>query len=175
MRTQRSVCDFGQVQLFLPPLPAIIAYYDDFSDSYAEVVNPDAVDRWPIRFDGRDTTLDFDGFGLHLRSLVKCWCAIVLAELSPITAYKYLEVLKSIPANLTIGLVTCSPQEVRSQWKQLHASGLVYGAFAPLSSILVFLCRFSIGAWGPEWVDLISQLPYPKIDNTRGSGWARSS
>ena len=164
MKTQRSICDLGQVQVRVPPLPAAISYFDDFSDSYAEVVDPNGLDRWPIRFDGRDTTLDFDDLDLHLRSLVKCWCAIVLAELSPVTAYKYLEVLKTIPMNRIIGLVSCSPQDVRSQWKELHASGLVYGAFAPLSSILEFLCRFSIGAWGPEWVDLISQLPYPKID-----------
>jgi hypothetical protein len=33
-----------------------------------------------------------------------------------------------------------------------------------VASLLGFFCRFSIGAWGPEWLDLVSQLPYPKVD-----------
>ena len=35
----------------LPPLPTVVRYYDDFSDSYGEVNDPVNSDLWRIRFD----------------------------------------------------------------------------------------------------------------------------
>jgi len=35
----------------LPPLPTVIRYYDDFSDSYDQVIDPDRSDEWRIHFD----------------------------------------------------------------------------------------------------------------------------
>lgn len=148
----------------LPPLPTVIRYYDDFSDSYDQVTESDQSYRWRIHFDGRSNFLDFINFDPPVRRLVRCWCAFVLSDLSPITAYKYLEGLRRVPLDRMIGLITSSPQNVRSQWKELHGSNLPYGTFAPLASLLAFLCRFSIGAWEPQWLDLISQLPYPRVD-----------
>ncbi len=164
MRTQPKQEALRGLLADLPPLPAVVRYYDDFSDSYGQVANPDNSDRWAIRFDGDDRTLNFSDFETQIRGIVKSWCAFVLADLSPITAYKYLSALKAVPIDRIIGLVICHPQNVRQQWKELHACGLCYGAFAPVASLLAFLCRFAIGAWGPEWLDLVSQLPLPKVD-----------
>lgn len=36
----------------LPPLPAAIRYYDDFSDSYAQVTEPDQSYLWSIHSTG---------------------------------------------------------------------------------------------------------------------------
>lgn len=147
-----------------PSMPAVVRYYDDFSDSYGQVANPGNSDRWTIRFDGADRTLDFSDFEMEIRGIVKCWCAFVLADLSPTTAYKYLSALKAVPVERIMGLLVCHPRDVRDQWKELHTCSLSYGAFAPVASVLAFLCRFDIGAWGPEWLDLVSQLPLPKVD-----------
>ena len=164
MKTQPKPEVLQGVLANLPPLPAVIRYYDDFSDSYDQVTEPDQSYRWRIHFDGRSRILDFIDFDPPVRKVVRCWCAFVLADLSPVTAYKYLDGLRTVPIERTMGLVTCSPQDIRSHWKELHGCNLLYGAFAPLSSFLAFLCRFSIGAWRPQWLDLVSQLPYPKID-----------
>ncbi len=148
----------------LPRLPAVIRYYDDFADAYVELRDPERFDQWIITFDGHSATLDFADFDTRIRGFVKAWCALVLGNLSPTTAYKYLAGLRSVPIDRTIGLMTCSATNVRSQWKLLHASDLAYPAFVSLSSLLAFLCRVSVANWGAEWLDLISQLPLPKKD-----------
>ncbi len=148
----------------LPPLPAVVRYYDNFTDSYGEVANPSNSDQWNLDFDGEDRTLEFSVFDERVRRILKCWCAFVLGDLSPVTAYKYLSALKFVPIDKIMGLLACSPQNARKQWLQVHACKLHYGVFAPLGNLLCFCCRFSIGAWGPEWLDLVSQLPYPKVD-----------
>lgn len=147
----------------LPPLPAVVRYYDDFSDSYHELANL-ASYSWKVHFDGSTRTFDFNDVNSSLRDAVMCWCAFILADLSPVTAFKYLDQFKSIPSDLIVSVATCEPQNLRSIWNQLHAREVAYDAFGPTSNFLAFLCRFSIGRWNPTWLDLISQLPYPKRD-----------
>jgi len=148
----------------LPPLPAIVRYYDDFSDSYAEVIAPDNSDQWILSFDGRRTTLDFLSLDVEIRRIAKCWCAALLSRLSPVTAEFYFFRLAAIPIDRIVDLLTCKPQEVRAVWRLCHSSNLSPSAFVSLKSFVVFLCESRIGAWGPEWLDLVSQLPLPKID-----------
>ncbi len=47
-----------------PPVPAVVLYYDDFSDSYGQVTHASASDHWTISFDGRNATLDFGRFDI---------------------------------------------------------------------------------------------------------------
>lgn len=148
----------------LPPLPAVIRYYDNFSDSYAQVAAPDQSDQWNIRFDGRNVTLDFEKFDVRIRSVVKSWCATSLSSLSPVTAEYYFSRLAAVPIDRILGFLACKPQDVKSVWKRCHSGDLSYAALVSLKNLIDFLCEFRIGAWGPEWRDLISQLPLPKID-----------
>lgn len=147
----------------LPPLPAVVRYYDDFSDSHHEIKNLKSR-TWEVHFDGHTRTLDFEQVDSVLRDAVMRWCAFMLADLSPVTAYKYLGEIKSIQTDLIMRVATCSPHNLRSEWNKLHAREIEYGAFGPISHFLAFLCRFSIGNWDSTWLDLISQLPYPKKD-----------
>ena len=147
----------------LPPLPAVVRYYDDFSDSYHEVKNLKS-GFWDVHFNGGTSTLDFEQVDGALRDAAMCWCAFILADLSPVTAYKYLSEIKSIPSDLIVSVSTCSPHNLRSEWNKLYAREIGYGAFGPISNFLAYLCRFSIGNWDSTWLDLISQLPYPKTD-----------
>jgi hypothetical protein len=151
----------------LPPLPVVVRYYDDFSDSYHEIVNLKSR-TWTVHLDGRTSTLDFSEVDGVLRDAVMRWCAFVLAELSPATALQYLDYLKSVPSDLIMSVATCSPHDLRTEWNKLHARELSYYAFAPISSFLAFLCDFSVGHWNSTWLDLISQLQYPKKDKYAG-------
>lgn len=152
-------CLFGN----LPPLPAVVKYYDDFSDSYQELGNL-ASHTWKVHFDGGTRAFQFEDVENSLRASVMRWCASVLADLSPVTACKYLEQFKSIPADLIKRVTACEPKNLRSAWNQLYAHEVGYDAFAAISSFLAFLYRFSIGTWDATWLDLIRQLPYPKKD-----------
>jgi integrase len=148
----------------LPPLPAVIRYYDDFSDSYAQVANPRNSDQWRIRYDGRNVTLDFEKIDIQIRGVAKSWCANLLGTLAPRTADSYFYAIQRIPLDQVIGILTSTPQQIRSVWKVAHAGDVRYREFQALENLLAFMCTFRIGAWGPEWRDLVSQLPLPKRD-----------
>ncbi len=93
----------------LPPLPAVVRYYDDFSDSYGQVVDMDRSDQWRIRFDGGNTTLDFGKFDVRIRSAVKSWCASLLATLSPRSIEYYFYAIQRAQLNQVIGILTSKP------------------------------------------------------------------
>ena len=95
---------------------------------------------------------------------IKCWSGYVLGTLSPRTVECYYYGLTKVPPGQAKGLLTSRPQEIRSFWKVLHSGSLPYGAFEGFKSLVRFLCRFRLGGWGPEWFDLVSQLPLPKVD-----------
>ena len=164
MKTLHKLDQVNGLLASLPPLPAVVSYYDDFSDCYLQVADPDRTDEWKISLDGRSATLDFGGFGVETRSIVKCWCAFVLGALSPVTAQKYLEGLRLAPIDCVTAFLTCKPENIRSLWKQLHSEDRSYQVFVSLKSLLAFLCRFRIGHCMPEWLNLWSQLPLPKVD-----------
>jgi hypothetical protein len=164
MKPQSSPDPLYGVFATLPPLPAVVRYYDDFSDSYGEVTDPVNSDQWTLRFDGSDATLDYEKFDVNVRGIVKTWCAISLGTLAPNTVEAYFYGAHSIPPDQLTTLLISRPEAMRSLWKALHSGNLPYPAFSALKSLLGFMCRLRIGTWGPEWLDLVAQLPLPKVD-----------
>ena len=148
----------------VPPLPLAISYYDDYSDAYNQLSAPGSVDQWKLFFDGSSATIDFGKFDANVRSVVKAWCSMLLAESSPRTAEVYCYELQRVPKNHTMGLLTSRPQDIRSFWNSLLGESITYQGFSSLKSLLSFLCAFEIGNWGPRWLDLASQLQLPKVD-----------
>jgi len=148
----------------LPPLPATIRYYDDFSDSYAHLADPDHSAQWNLRFDGHNRTLDFTKFDSRIRGIVKNWCSILLGTLAPRSVEYYFYAIQRVKLHLVMRILTSSPQDIRSIWKSLQSMDVPYEGFAALESVLAFMCTYRVGAWGPQWLDLISQLPLPKRD-----------
>jgi len=148
----------------VPPVPAVVRYYDEFSDSYSEVTDASTSEQWTISFDGRSATLDFGKFDVQIRGVVESWCAIILGALSPRTVQYYYYGLRRVPVDAISVALTSMPQEIRSFWKKLHAGNLPYESFQALHNLITFCCKFRIASWGPEWLDLVSQLPLPKVD-----------
>jgi integrase len=152
----------------IPHLPAVIRFYDDFSDTYGHVVDPSHSDPWSISFNGRSAELDFHPFDIKIRPLVKVWCATQLSRLSPVTAEYYFCRLKEVPIARIAGVLKSNPQEVRSVWKGCLSSDMTYSQLISLKSLLSFLCMHCVGTWRPEWLDLVSFLPLPKVDKYAG-------
>lgn len=100
-----------------------------------------------MHFKGGTSALDFEQVDGALRDAVMRWCAFILADLSPMTAYKYLSKIKSTPSDLIMSLSTCIPHNLRSEWNKLYTREIKYGAFGPISNFLTYSCRFSIGNW----------------------------
>jgi integrase len=148
----------------IPQVPEVVRYYDDFSDSYGEVKHAGTSDRWQLFFNGRFATLDFLNIDVNLRDLIKVWCSDILARLSPVSTEYYFRGISSLPTDRIIRLLNCTPQDVRSEWKQCHSTGFSSRHLISLKSLLIYMCEVRIGYWQPQWRDLVSQLPLPKVD-----------
>ena len=116
----------------------------------------------------RSAGLDFRAFDIQIRPLMKVWCATQFSRLAPITAEYYLYRLKEVSIARIAGVVKSTPQEVRSIWKQCLSSDITYSQLISLKSLLSFLCLHCVGTWSPEWLDLVSTLPLPKVDKYAG-------
>jgi integrase len=149
-------------------MPAVIRYYDDFSDTYGQVNDPARTDQWSIAYDGKQVTLDFRSFDALIRPFIKCWCANQLAIRAPRTTENYLYGLKQVSLNHVTAVLATNPQEVRSVWTIISADELQYYALEALKSVFPFMCRFHVGPWSPEWLDYVSMLPLPKVDKYAG-------
>jgi integrase len=165
MTAPKTETDIGDVAAGVPKLPAIIRYYDDFCDSYIEIAQPDTLKTWVIQFDGRRVILDFERLDDQIRPLVKAWCANGLATLSPHTIEIYWRAIYRVPPHLFIALITSTPQTIRSFWRLVHHAKLPNYALHGLKSVLTFLCIFAVGSWSAKWLDLVSQLPLPRVDS----------
>src|SRR6478672_3502828 len=100
----------------------------------------------------------------RIAARLKGWCAMLLATHSPRTAECYCYNLRQVSPDRIRALFVSKPQGIRSFWKVLHSSDIPDYTYSALKSLLAFLCTFSIGHWGPQWLDLVSQLPLPKVD-----------
>jgi integrase len=158
----------GKLPFELPPMPAVIRYYDDFSDTYDQVNDPGRTDQWSIAYDGKQATLDFHSFDEVIRPFIKCWCANQLAIRAPRTTEYYLYGLKQVSLDHVKAVLTTTPQEVRSVWRIISTGEVQYYALEALKSFLPFMCRFNVGPWSPEWLDYVSMLPLPKVDKYAG-------
>lgn len=158
----------GKLPVKLPPMPAVIRYYDDFSDTYGHVNDPGRTEQWSIAYDGKQVTLDFRSFDAEVRPFIKCWCANQLAIRAPRTTEYYLYGLKQVSLDHITAVLKTTPQEVRSTWTIISAGGLQYYALEALKSVFPFMCRFYVGPWSPEWLDYVSMLPLPKVDKYAG-------
>ncbi|HUZ93826.1 MAG TPA: hypothetical protein VMU57_02835, partial [Edaphobacter sp.] len=83
----------------VPPVPAVVRYYDDFSDSYSQVTDASTSEQWTISLDGRRATLDFGEFDVQIRGVVESWCAMILGVLSPRTVRYYYYGLRRVPVD----------------------------------------------------------------------------
>lgn len=153
-----------QSSLKLPPLPRIVRYYDNFSNSYSELRDLESRDSWIIQYDGKTSSLDFGIFPSPLSHLLKSWCAASLAVCAPGTIDSYMDRLSRFLTPTLLDVISSGPLELRSNWSALLATGTPYEAFSPLSNILHFLCQYSVHPWAPEWDDLVMLQPYPKKD-----------
>lgn len=148
----------------LPPLPKIVRYYDNFSDSHSELTDLGTKAVWTVQYDGKHSDLDFSNFPPSLTNLLKSWCATSLPSYSPRTLDFYMSVLNHNLTPALLDVISSGPLELHSNWSALLGIGTPYEVFSPLSNILHFLCEHSVQPWAPEWDDLITLQPYPKKD-----------
>jgi hypothetical protein len=73
-RDQSLPIRHGFIAFEVPPMPAVIRYYDDFLDEHHTIRNPAGADVWRISVRGTERSLDFNLFAPELRMLMMGWC-----------------------------------------------------------------------------------------------------
>ena len=75
-----------QLSINVPELPAVIRYYDDFTDKLCSIQRPRDADIWPISVSGSIKPIDFKDFFTEIRPLIKHWCGTLLQTHAVATA-----------------------------------------------------------------------------------------
>jgi integrase len=156
-----------ELTLELPTLPAIIRYYDEFSDSFFVVGNPED-DRWELRCDGQVVSLNFSRIDVRVRDVIRNCCGLILARRTVRTTQERFWGLKAIPPDLFIQLLLSKPETIRLLWKIFCSSGLPRHCLTAAKSLLFYLCFLSIGGWSRAWTGILDQLPLPHRDKYAG-------
>lgn len=152
----------------LPPLPSIIRYLDDFSDTWKSIEAPSKIDEWVIQANGSETTFHFQRYHPSLRALIKHWLAWALSKLSPATVRIYFfsfqrlndkECLDSIDTFLD-----SSPLDIKDFWHKYVLPNNEATTLSSLKSILTFFCEMSLGKLSPGYVGFVGAFRLPPVD-----------
>lgn len=69
----------------LPALPSVIRYFDDYTEKYRSIKEPERHSIWTLVLDGISQNLDCRLLGRHFAPLLKHVYAIWLASCDPVT------------------------------------------------------------------------------------------
>jgi integrase len=152
----------------LPPLPFIIRYLDDFSDTWRTISAPLPSEKWQLIGDGFESFLDFEGFKGPVDIILKHWAAWALSHLSVATVRLYFRYMRDLyfedGYQVFQNLISMTPLELKSAWRSRILPNTSIHKLVSLKSYLFFSCEMSLGALGPGYVDFIGSFSLPPRD-----------
>lgn len=153
----------------LPPLPAVVRYFDHFEDCYRTLANLDADDVWHVHHDGGLRSMPF-GYGpmrWH-NQLLKLFIVDVLATRATATAVNYSQALNTIDGDLLRDIIEAIgrdlPSEFRLRWITDFWGRLKRGEQIPVRSLLQYCCTSNVGHWRTSDRDIVRALPGAPLD-----------
>ncbi len=154
----------------LPPLPAVVRYFDDFDNEMRSLRLLASTDFLSVRIDGLNQRIDLDHMGPAqqiLQHVLVDW----FSRLDPHTLTSYAREIRSYsrengPCSL-LCLTTASPFEARAHWNTVVLPGAKADQSWAIRAYLHALCRLSIGQWSPSASSIIRSLKSPKVDRYR--------
>lgn len=153
-----------QLSINVPELPAVIRYYDDFTDNLCSIQRPCEADIWPLSVSGSIKPIDFKDFSTEIRPLIKHWCGALLQTHAVATVHIKFYGLRSVRDDDLRILVTSTPHSIRQVWQLLMSRAYGATAMTSLKSVLHHYCQFGIGDWSPQYSDFLSTLSLPAVD-----------
>ncbi|WP_372416402.1 site-specific integrase [Rhizobium mongolense] len=154
----------------LPPLPAIVRYFDDFHNETRSIRDIASSRRIIVQIDGTERPIDFDAFGpleVVMRHVVVDWfqrldpttVAIMVADFERFISRRGIEPIAY--------LFVSSPYDGRSFWSTNVLSNIEAKESHALRAALHSFCRLNIGQWSPPAASIIRGLTSPKVDKYR--------
>lgn len=155
----------------LPPLPAVIRYYDDYHDKIRTIANPKTSLRWPLWKNGTSISISFNRFDPEARPVFQNWMMWMLLNGDTSTSINYFYSLHARAADMIniISIILLGPIEFREYWEtSLQSIGLNLKQKVALKSLINFFCDQGVGSWGLEYALFVAGLPLgEKIDKYR--------
>ncbi|MDX1011302.1 tyrosine-type recombinase/integrase [Sinorhizobium medicae] len=162
--------DVNSLSASLPPLPAVIRYFDDFHNEMKSIRDISSGGKISIFVDGLERFIDFDAFGvlnIVMKHVVVDW----FQRLDPTTVVmKVANVLRYISRcglEPVAYLCVSSPFDSRAYWSTQVLSDVKADESWALRAALHSLCRLNIGHWSPMSASIIRGLKSPRVDKYR--------
>lgn len=152
---------------WLPPLPSVLRYMDDFDDILRSLKRYDKDDVFIVYSNGTKITLDFSPLSTIYKLIAKSiFLHFVSCDFSISTAYGYYVSLRDLDSEMMDELLLSGPADIKHVWSKLLTR---YSnnpkLFVAVRAMLVFLCRSHILGWSPHYLNFISYtLPGPFYD-----------
>lgn len=155
----------------LPALPSVIRYFDDYTEKYRSIKEPERHSIWTLVLDGRSQNLDCRTLGKPYAPLLKHVYAVWLASVEPATATTYAEGLKAHVnrvGTMTIdAMLTMTPDAYRRFWIEKVVPIGSHRETAALRAVLHSLCDLGVASWSADLHPFVRRLAGPSQDMFR--------
>jgi integrase len=170
LQNDRLVADIDRLTSRLPPLPAVVKYYDDFANEICSVRDLSETDQVFLALDGRQHSISFNAFGPAtqvMKHVFAEWLGEHDLHYVTILFGSTLSYLARRGVASLIELLVSQPFDARSHWNTFVLAEVSARESYSLRAILHSLCRLNIGHWTPTAASIIRALKSPKVDKYR--------
>ncbi|CAN7357588.1 tyrosine-type recombinase/integrase [Neorhizobium tomejilense] len=170
LQNNHLVAEIDRLTSRLPPLPAVVKYYDDFANEICSVRDLAETDQVFLALDGRQHQIAFNAFGSAtevMKHVFADWLGEHDLHYVTILFGSTLSYLARRGVLSLIELVVSQPFDARSHWNTSVLAEVSARESYSLRAILHSLCRLNIGHWTPATASIIRALRSPKVDKYR--------
>ncbi|MGX5845000.1 site-specific integrase [Mesorhizobium sp. ArgA1] len=155
----------------LPALPSVIRYFDDYTEKYRSIKEPERHSIWTLVLDGNSRNLDSRVLGKHFVPLLKHVYAVWLASCDPVTVMTRFASLRAhigrAGSTTIYPMLVMNPDACRRLWIERIASTAPYWEVGALRAMLHSLCDLGIGSWSADLHPFVRRLAGPTQDKFR--------
>lgn len=170
LQNDHLVAEIDRLTSKLPPLPAVVKYYDDFVNEICSVRDLSETDQIFLALDGRQHPVSFSAFGRAtqvMKHVFADWLGEHDLHYVTILFGGTLSYLARRGVLSLIELLVSQPFDARSHWNTFVLAEVSANESFALRAILHSLCRLNIGHWTPTAASIIRALKSPKVDKYR--------
>jgi integrase len=158
------------LDISLPPLPTVLRYHDDFTDTMRSIRDLSTAHRLEIVADGQKLVADLTVFGIAkplVKHAIVDWVqhadiTTVLLRLGSLTGY-----IRVYGFDAFWTLAAGSPWEAKAHWNSVVRAHAEQHHASALKALLRSFCDLSIGAWSKDQEQFLRTFRLPRKDRYR--------
>ena len=155
--------------LALPQLPRAVRYWDDFEETYRTLNLHEGSDHFIIYDDGKVLEYALSDIHAFSRAIALGIVGQILSTDDPSSATTWISHFlvwaRKMPPQFIHALARKKPSEIQGLWTLEVLPSLKNATAATcVREVLHYLCRHHVGDWSPDYHQIVSRLPGPKVD-----------